>query len=232
MVLRPLPLTARAGWYALRIQQAVRRPFAKQPVAGAVQYHFIFVHCRFTMPHMEETKVGAAVRRLREARGLTLRAVAEQAGFSASFLSQVENEQASPSISSMERIAAALGVTLGEFFQTAEYSPAKVIRADSRQTLYSHWSNAKIESLANAELGRSLQAILVTLKAGGSSAKIPHPAPSEEFALVLSGSVVLSFQGQEHELGGGDAITIPPGALRSWHNAARKPTQVVIVSSH
>jgi transcriptional regulator with XRE-family HTH domain len=69
---------------------------------------------------MGETRVGAVVRQLREARGLTLRAVAERAGFSASFMSQVKNEQASPSISSMEQIAAALGVTLGEFFQTAE----------------------------------------------------------------------------------------------------------------
>jgi transcriptional regulator with XRE-family HTH domain len=59
---------------------------------------------------MNEIQIGAAVRRLREVRGLTLRAVADQAGFSASFLSQVENEQASPSISSMERIAAALGL--------------------------------------------------------------------------------------------------------------------------
>jgi len=94
---------------------------------------------------MNAIQIGAAVRRLREMRNLTLRAVAEQAGFSASFLSQVENEQASPSISSMERIAAALGVTLGEFFQTFEQNPARVIRADSRQTLYSGWSNTRLE---------------------------------------------------------------------------------------
>jgi transcriptional regulator with XRE-family HTH domain len=62
-------------------------------------------------------QVGELVRELREARRLSVRALAAQAGFSPSFISQVENEQASPSIASLERIATALGVTLVEFFQ-------------------------------------------------------------------------------------------------------------------
>jgi transcriptional regulator with XRE-family HTH domain len=181
---------------------------------------------------MGETRVGAVVRQLREARGLTLRAVAERAGFSASFLSQVENEQASPSISSMERIAAALGVTLGEFFQTAERgNPAKVVRANDRQTLYSQWSQARIESLARGELNRTLQPNLVTLKSEGSSGKRPYPAPSEEFALVLTGSVVLTTDEQEQVLSEGDAVTIPKGGLRRWQNLGTEPTQIVIVAA-
>lgn len=180
---------------------------------------------------MEETKVGAAMHRLREARGLTLRAVAELSGFSASFLSQVENDQASPSISSMERIAAALGVTLGEFFHTAEQSPAKVIRADQRQTLHSGWSNARIESLASGER-LSLQPAVVTLKPGGRSAKAPYEAPSIEFVFVLSGKVMLTLQTEEQEMSEGDAITIPKGVLRQWQNVSSQITRFLIVSAH
>ena len=75
---------------------------------------------------MTEVNLGGTVRRLREDQGLSLRTLAARTGFSASFLSQVENGQASPSISSMERIAAALGVTLGQFFQGAESTSAIV----------------------------------------------------------------------------------------------------------
>jgi XRE family transcriptional regulator, regulator of sulfur utilization len=179
---------------------------------------------------MDERKIGGVMRRLREAQDLTLRILAERTGFSASFLSQVENDQASPSISSMERIAAALGVTLGEFFQTAEReTPARIVRSADRQTLYSQWSRAKIESLAG-ELNGKLQPVLVTLRPGGSSGKRPHPAPSEEFALVLSGSVVLITQDGEQLLCVGDAVTIRAGAPRRWHNPAEKPTQIVFVS--
>ena len=181
---------------------------------------------------MDETRVGAVVRRLREARRLTLRAVADQAGFSASFLSQVENEQASPSISSMERIAAALGVTLGEFFQSAEReNQSRVVRANARQNLYSQWSKARIESLASGEMNRRLQAVLVTLKPDGSSGKRPYPAPSEEFALVLTGSVVLTTDNHEEVLREGDAVTIQAGARRRWHNPATEATQIVIVAA-
>jgi XRE family transcriptional regulator, regulator of sulfur utilization len=180
---------------------------------------------------MEETKIGAAVHRLREARGLTLRAVAERSGFSASFLSQVENDQASPSISSMERIAAALGVTLGEFFHSAEQSPAKVIRADRRQTLHSGWSNARIESLASGER-LSLQPVVVTLKPGGRSGKAPYEAPSIEFVFVLAGRVLLTLQTEEQEMSEGDAITIPKGVLRQWQNVSSAIARFLIVSAH
>jgi XRE family transcriptional regulator, regulator of sulfur utilization len=66
--------------------------------------------------------LGHSLRHLRESHHMSLKLLAEQAGFSASFLSQVENGRASPSISTMERIATALGVTLGQFFNHAEAS--------------------------------------------------------------------------------------------------------------
>ncbi len=68
---------------------------------------------------LKQRVVGEHVRRLRTDGGLSLRALAGQTGFSPSFISQLENGQVSPSISSMERIAEALGVTLGEFFVAA-----------------------------------------------------------------------------------------------------------------
>ena len=180
---------------------------------------------------MKEIKIGATVRRLREGSGLTLRAVAEQAGFSVSFLSQVENDQASPSINSMERIAAALGVTLGEFFQTAEQNPPKVVRGNSRVTLYSGWSSARLEWLASEDLSRSLQAILITMKPGGSSGKHASPALSDEFAFVLSGSVVLTIDDAEYVLDQSDAITIPRSATRRWRNVAKAAAEVILVSA-
>jgi transcriptional regulator with XRE-family HTH domain len=76
-----------------------------------------------------------------------LRTFAEASSFSPSFLSQVENGQASPSISSMERIAAALGVTLWQFFQAAEERRANVVHSADRSRLNLEWSFAQIEAL-------------------------------------------------------------------------------------
>ena len=77
-------------------------------------------------------QIGPRLRGLRQTTRLSLRALAEQAGFSASFLSLVENDKVSPSVASLERIAAVFGLSLAEFFQGAEELPYQVVRRGER----------------------------------------------------------------------------------------------------
>ncbi len=190
---------------------------------------------------MSEANLGETLRHLRGVAQLSLRALAEKTGFSASFLSQVENGQASPSIASMERIAAALGVTMGQIFDGANPADAwpAVTRADARVTLNSEWSKAKIEGLGTAGLGSRLEPVLLTLAAGGTSGTRPYSSNREEFALVLAGTVVLTLADHErregaverrHELRTGDAVTIRPGIARRWQNLSEESVQILMVS--
>ena len=55
--------------------------------------------------------LGARVRRLRRARGLTLAGLASAAGLSHPFLSKIERGLASPSMASLAQIARALGTS-------------------------------------------------------------------------------------------------------------------------
>jgi transcriptional regulator with XRE-family HTH domain len=180
---------------------------------------------------MTEANLGPSVRRLREAQQLSLRTLAERTGFSASFLSQVENNQASPSIASMERIAAALGVTLGEFFQNAQASHLPVIRSGARAVLHSGWSRAQLEALSAGAAGGRLEPVLVTLQPGGSSGTKAHASGREEFALILEGEVALTLNDDEQTLAGGDAVTIRAGVLRRWRNTSQQPARILIVST-
>jgi quercetin dioxygenase-like cupin family protein len=52
----------------------------------------------------------------------------------------------------------------------------------------------------------------------------------EEFALVIAGSVMLTLGVVEHTLAEGDAVTIPAGTPRRWHNGATEPTRVLMVA--
>src|SRR5918994_1033183 len=180
---------------------------------------------------MSEARLGPSVRRLREAQRISLRALAEGTGFSASFLSQVENGQASPSISSMERIATALGVTLGEFFMGAQAQAPAVTRADARPTFESQWSRGRIEALGAGGDGPRLAPVLVTLEPGGSSGKKAYASAGEEFALVQEGTVELTLDEVTQTLRTGDAVTIRRGVLRRWHNTGEKLARILIVSS-
>lgn len=140
--------------------------------------------------------LGHSLRHLRESHHMSLKLLAEQAGFSASFLSQVENGRASPSISTMERIATALGVTLGQFFNHAEASHGSVIRHDDRASLNLDWSLSEIESAGALDSGSKLYAFLVKMRAGGLSGKHPRPSTNDEFAFVYHGEVKLTWGNQ------------------------------------
>jgi quercetin dioxygenase-like cupin family protein len=179
---------------------------------------------------LKQHVVGEHVRRARLRSGMTLRTLARESGFSPSFMSQVENGQVSPSISSMERIARAVGLTLGEFFASATGGEGGlVVRVADRQALSSRWSDAEIEVLS-APRAR-LEALLITLRPGGRSGKHPYAHPSEEFAVVIQGAVRLTLGPDEHRLQRGDAATILPGELRLWRNSSRGLAKILIVSA-
>src|SRR5215211_5917172 len=93
-----------------------------------------------------EQQVGDHLRDVRTRQGFSVRALAARAGCSPSFISQVENGQASPSISSLERLVQPLGLTLGDFFRPTT-SPTTVVRSHERADLANIWSHAQIEAL-------------------------------------------------------------------------------------
>ena len=77
--------------------------------------------------------VGARVRALREAMGLSLRDLAERSGVSAPMLSQVERGETSPTLATAERIAGGLDLTLSQLLRLDEGEHVVVIRAGERR---------------------------------------------------------------------------------------------------
>jgi transcriptional regulator with XRE-family HTH domain len=183
------------------------------------------------MPRLKQQAVGELVRRLREQRGLSLRALGAATDFSASFLSQLENGQVSPSIASMERIANTLGITLGEFFSSlGSTEGGVVVRAADRVEMQSQWSQAVMEALSPMARGSLLEPLLITLEPGGRSGKHPTARPREEFAFVVEGEVQLTLGPDTFRMSAGDAATILRGELRRWSNAGTKPARILVVA--
>jgi transcriptional regulator with XRE-family HTH domain len=180
---------------------------------------------------LKQQAVGDRVRRLREQRGLSLRALGGVTEFSPSFLSQLENGQVSPSIASMERIANALGVTLGEFFTSlGSADGGVVVRKVERELLRSEWSQASVEALAPMKGGRLVEPLLITLEPGGRSGKHPTSQPREEFAFVMEGQIELTLGPDTYQLAEGDAATLLRGELRRWTNTGPGRARVLVVA--
>jgi transcriptional regulator with XRE-family HTH domain len=178
---------------------------------------------------LKQEVIGRHVRRLRRTAGLTARALGKRTGFSASFISQLENGLVSPSIGSMQKIAGSLGVTLGEFFTAAgEGTHGTIVRAKARSSFTSDWSSAALES---AGVGSRFEATVIHLAPGGRSGKHPYGhATAEDYAFVLKGTVRLSLGPDFYALRTGDAVCFQPGELRLWENPGARAASLLFIS--
>ena len=179
---------------------------------------------------MIEQTLGNSLRFLREQQGISLRALAERTDFSASFLSQIENGQCSPSISSMEKIANALGVTLGQFFLSANQQVVNIVRASDRAHMALDWSRAEIASLGSLSNGSQFRASMLIIKPGGLTGKHATPSISDEFAMVFEGKVILKLQDSEQVLERGDSVTVVAGTGRQWRNESDALVEILVIS--
>jgi mannose-6-phosphate isomerase-like protein (cupin superfamily) len=151
-------------------------------------------------------------------------------GFSASFMSQVERGLASPSIASLERIAASLGVGLTQLFREIEPAGPAVMTARDRHVVASAWSKATLETLGAIGGHRQVEVLLITLESGGSSGKLVHANAADLLCLILAGEARLTLDGTDHRLRAGDCTRIPPKTLHRWYNPGKRPVRLVKIS--
>jgi transcriptional regulator with XRE-family HTH domain len=153
-----------------------------------------------------EVDVGARLRAIRHLRRATLKTVADRAGLSESFLSQVERGKASPSVASLTRIAGALGVQVADLFEahTARSDP-RVLRREHRPTL--GFGNRARKYLLTPRPLENLEVFTAEFVPGGSTGDEPYThGESEELVVVLSGRIQLQLGERLFELEQGDSL--------------------------
>jgi transcriptional regulator with XRE-family HTH domain len=150
--------------------------------------------------------VGDHVRRIRSRAEMTLRELAVATGLSESFLSQFERGQTQASVGSLRRIAEALRISLSELFEPNGMSNARVVRPSAR--LKMPFGDGATKYLITPQGSRDFAVYAATLEVGGSSGpeQYMHDS-SDEFLLVLKGSIRLELADTVYLLGPGDGIT-------------------------
>jgi transcriptional regulator with XRE-family HTH domain len=150
--------------------------------------------------------LGARVRKLRQERGLTLKALGAQAGLSHPFLSQLERGLARPSLGSIERIAGALGVPVTELWadNSAPARPRVVRHGEARQI--DHELAGSPGGLREiSPLGEALSVHEWT----GGSRRWPNESVAlagQALVFVIRGSLEVEVGGDVHALAEGDAL--------------------------
>jgi transcriptional regulator with XRE-family HTH domain len=169
--------------------------------------------------------MGQTIRQRRLQRQLTLEQAAERAGCTPGFLSQVERNQAIPSISMLYAIAKALDVEVTYFFPRTP-SAAKVVRADERETFRFEGSFMAYSLLSSSFADRELECLLVHIDRvdGALPADEFRSHPGEEFAYVLEGRLRFWIGDGVYDLDPGDSIHFKSTVNHRMENPGRQPT--------
>ena len=177
-----------------------------------------------------EVDVGERLRDIRRLRRATLKTIADRAGVSESFLSQVERGRASASIASLQRIAAALGVSLADLFEPGGAVAPRVLRQAERPSLAFGILGRKY--LLTQRPLQHLEVFVGELDVGGSTGTEPYAhGDSEELFVVLSGHVLLELGGDVHELDSGDSIDYGSSTPHRVTNAGEERAEVMWIIS-
>lgn len=174
--------------------------------------------------------VGERLRAMRQARRQTLREVAERAGLSESFLSQVERGRTNVSISSLQRIAQALGVDVSDVFAYDGASSPRIVHRAQRE-LVSFGTQAS-KALLTPKPFHSVEVVAAEFEPGGTTGEEPYAhGDSEEVFYVVSGIVELQLGSETFELGPGDSAQYRSSTLHRVRNAGTERAEVLFVIS-
>lgn len=173
--------------------------------------------------------LGNKIRALRQRLKLTLDETSTIAGISKPFLSQVERGRATPSITSLVRIAKALGVTMQYFIDTPTEARS-VCRGNALQYFQFTNSASRFARLTNPVDSRKLDAILVRMPAGQLPSEMTTHA-GEEFVYVLRGQLALTLEDCTFTLNEGDTAHYESTMPHAWRNTADEEAVIVWVGT-
>ena len=132
--------------------------------------------------------IGNKLKELRVLKGLTQEELADRSELSKGFISQLERNLTSPSITTLMDILQCLGTSIGEFFNEAPDEQIVFGKQDYFVKEDTEYKNEIKWIIPNAQKN-TIEPIYLTLQAGGSTCP-DTPHEGEEFGYVLQGSCV------------------------------------------
>lgn len=179
---------------------------------------------------MEGTlKIGEKVRRLRKANNLTQEELANRTYLTKGFISQLERDLTSPSISTLKSILDVLGEELADFFQDVKHErvlfekKARVLSSTSTEEMI-------VELLVPSAQSQLMDPVLVSLKPG-SFTETHSPHEGEEFGFLLQGNVTLWVDKVPYRMQRGDCFYFFSNREHRLHNTGKNVARLLWIVS-
>jgi transcriptional regulator with XRE-family HTH domain len=174
--------------------------------------------------------LGRKVKALRAERGWSLEDLAKASGVSRSMLSEIEREQANPTLGVAFRIARSFGLTLGDLVEAPlATSAVHVIRAEDKVHHYRSDKDCRIRTLSPLNLEKDVEFYEVQLQPGGALRSAAHFEGTREFLTVEKGRVRVESGSESEVLEKGDSASYRADIPHAICNVGRTEAVMFLV---
>ncbi len=171
-------------------------------------------------------KIGNKLRKLRMANSLTQEELASRAELTKGYISQLENDGTSPTLSTLKDILDVFGVSLCEFF--AEPQENQVVFGKESTVIAADEEGIRVELLVPGAQNRTMDPALVTLQAGcAMDEQTFHEG--EEFGYLLSGRIELVLDDKSYRIKKNECFFFPSDRRHRVRNLGNGPAKILWV---
>ncbi|MDO4285066.1 MAG: cupin domain-containing protein [Eubacteriales bacterium] len=174
--------------------------------------------------------IGQRLRELRIQKNLTQEELADRAELTKGFISQVERNHTSPSISTLTDLLQCLGTDLQSFFTEPAVEEQIVFPVSDYFEKVDAELHNKIEWIIPNAQKNMMEPILLTLEPGGSTYP-DNPHEGEEFGYVLSGAVTIHLGKRQVRARKGESFYFTPSCSHYIEASGKKGAQLLWVST-
>lgn len=178
----------------------------------------------------ESINIGERLRELREARNISMRNLATKSGLSANALSMIERNRASPSVSTLYKLADALGVSITSFFGShMERKQIVFLKSDQRARVA--FTRGIFEGLGGEQFVGRVEPFMLTLENSANSGPRTMSHTGHEFVFCLRGELEYQVERQLYHLEPGDSLLFAAHLKHKWRNPGKHVATAIIILS-
>ena len=176
--------------------------------------------------------VGARLREVRRAKGLSQRALAAQSGVTNGMISMAEQNTTSPSVASLKKILDGIPMTLAEFFssespeETQTFFPAEKLVELTPPRTGDEAGLISLRQVGNSAT-QSIQMLHEHYRPGADTGEESYSHEGEEAGIVISGTIEVTVNGESRTLRAGDAYLFNSRLPHRFRNPSDEDCEIV-----
>lgn len=177
-------------------------------------------------------KLGQTIQRLRTADKMSLGELSQSSGVAKSMISQIEKNEANPSLATLSRLSQALGTSVQAMVSTGNGESALVQKTEIQDTplLKSEDGLCELRIIGSIDTVQWVQWYDFRAQAGGVLESSPHPDGSVENLTILTGEVAVEVDGERWTAKTGETLRYKADRPHSITNIGRTPVHATMVN--